>query len=981
MQSHTRAALWSLCAAIALSAFAASAQLEGTQIVFTSQRDANHEIYTMDPDGMNPVNLTNNAAIDNKPAWSPDGSKIAFHSDRDRTAEVYDVYIMDADGTNVTLVTDGVGSNSDPDWSPDGSQLTFQSDRAGSWDIYTIDIGGTNLTPLMADGYSDTTPAWSPDGSQIIFVSDRTGSNDIYSVSPAGGTPVAIIEHAAIDGFPAWSPDGSQIAFHSYRDLNGIADIYIGDANGTNPVTNIWRLTEDPVEAQEPSYAPDGSAIAFRTRRHGTGAIQIYTIDLTTLVETRVTDTATSETSPEWSPFAGPFVTVSTPINGDVLPAGTTSTALAVSITNHASPGYWAWQLDTPFPDTGAIPAGATSVPTGDTDTIPGLTDSTTQTVYVALVDGTTDQLLDATTEPGSRASVTFHVGPSLIAVVDPSGVLDFGTTETPLIVQTTAHADPGYWAWQLGTPFPASGAAGGTLVTTGDTDTITGLVDGGEYTVYVALVDAAGDLLSPSVTADSDFIIGPPPDGVTVVNSQGAAGTPVVIPIQIYDVATAGDSITAVDLSLTFDATILTPQTDGTNTTGASLGPVVPVGWTIEQFEPSAGQINISLAADFGNPVTGPGVIVNVGFDINAAAVAGATSWLDLIKADLNEGAIASTPVGGSFVVLDIVYGDVTGNGTVSAYDASWVLEYVVNAALTPPVDVTFPIETTAPDWGVQPLTTQEAFDVADVDEDGSLTAMDASYILKAAVGMVALPVTPAAPALHAVPIAYSLDASATSRRPGARITVSLDASSIPELYAGELRLDFDAGLLSLADVVLRSDGDAATRPLLVHRTAEGQVAVAFASARPIESTGSTLDVTFQVTRQMGEPAEGTIRSSRLRLNGARVDTGFSYPFRVEPYRFALMANYPNPFNPETWIPFELSKDADVTVRVYGLDGKVVRTLDLGYKPMGEYRARESAAYWDGRNEVGERVASGVYVYELTAGDQRAVRRMVISK
>ncbi|MAF09382.1 hypothetical protein CMK11_02935 [Candidatus Poribacteria bacterium] len=92
-------------------------------------------------------------------------------------------------------------------------------------------------------------------------------------------------------------------------------------------------------------------------------------------------------------------------------------------------------------------------------------------------------------------------------------------------------------------------------------------------------------------------------------------------------------------------------------------------------------------------------------------------------------------------------------------------------------------------------------------------------------------------------------------------------------------------------------------------------------------------------------------------------------------------MANYPNPFNPETWIPFELSRDADVTVRIYGLDGKVVQKLDLGYQPMGEYRARGRAAYWDGRNEIGERVASGVYVYELLAGEERAVRRMVISK
>jgi hypothetical protein len=586
---------------------------------------------------------------------------------------------------------------------------------------------------------------------------------------------------------------------------------------------------------------------------------------------------------------------------------------------------------------------------------------------------------------------------PPAIAIAAPTAgeVLPAGTTNTPLTVAITDHLAPGHWHWQLDASFPDTGIAGGTHVAAGTlTHTIPELADGESHTVYVALVVDETHALVDATTnagsrADVSFSIDggtPPSDGIAVVNSQGAAGTPVVVPIEIYDVATAGDSITAVDLSLTFDATILTPQTDGTNTTGASLGPVVPVGWTIEQFEPSAGQINISLAADFGNPVTGPGVIVNVAFDVDAAAVAGATSSLDLTKADLNEGAITSTLVSGSFVVLDIVYGDVTGNSTVSAYDASWVLEYVVNYGVATVIQ--FPIETESPDWGVQPLTADEALEVADVDESGApqatpddIAAMDASYILKAAVGMVTLPVTSSAPALHAVPLAYSFDASATSPRPGARITVSLDVSSIPELYAGELRLDFDAGLLSLADVALRSDSSARNRPLLVHRTGEGQVAVAFASARPIESTASTLDVTFQVARQVGEPAEGTIRSSHLRLNGARVDTGFSYPFRVDPYRFELMANYPNPFNPETWIPFELAEDAQVTVLIYGLDGRIVRTVDLGHRPIGEYRSRELAAYWDGRNEIGERVASGVYVYELQAGDRRAIRRMVIGK
>ena len=93
------------------------------------------------------------------------------------------------------------------------------------------------------------------------------------------------------------------------------------------------------------------------------------------------------------------------------------------------------------------------------------------------------------------------------------------------------------------------------------------------------------------------------------------------------------------------------------------------------------------------------------------------------------------------------------------------------------------------------------------------------------------------------------------------------------------------------------------------------------------------------------------------------------------------LLANYPNPFNPETWIPYQLSASADVSVSIYAVDGHLVRRLDLGHQVAGVYRSRSRAAYWDGRNEFGERVASGLYFYTLTAGDFTATRKMLIRK
>ena len=100
-----------------------------------------------------------------------------------------------------------------------------------------------------------------------------------------------------------------------------------------------------------------------------------------------------------------------------------------------------------------------------------------------------------------------------------------------------------------------------------------------------------------------------------------------------------------------------------------------------------------------------------------------------------------------------------------------------------------------------------------------------------------------------------------------------------------------------------------------------------------------------------------------------------------LTPKEMALLPNYPNPFNPETWIPYQLAKPADVTLTIYTSNGTVVRTLMLGYQPVGIYQGKGRAAYWDGKNEVGEPVASGLYFYTLTAGNFTATRKMLIQK
>ena len=125
-------------------------------------------------------------------------------------------------------------------------------------------------------------------------------------------------------------------------------------------------------------------------------------------------------------------------------------------------------------------------------------------------------------------------------------------------------------------------------------------------------------------------------------------------------------------------------------------------------------------------------------------------------------------------------------------------------------------------------------------------------------------------------------------------------------------------------------------------------------------------------------EPLEYTITAEDVRQGWIQLPALIAYEIPAET---ALLHNYPNPFNPETWIPYQLAHAADVTLTIYNTQGMLVRQLDLGYQQAGYYMNRTRAAYWDGRNHLGEAVGSSVYFYHLTAGDYSTMRKMVILK
>ncbi len=240
------------------------------------------------------INLTNNAAIDTRADWSPDGSKIAFDTDRNGNNEIY---VMNANGTGLTRLTNNSYDDSQAAWSPNGSKIAYMSNSSGTYDVWVMDANGSNKTKLTTSGSGKVSgqPAWSPDGSQIAFTSNRTGSTgyDIYVMDADGSNVTKLTTASGDDSEPVWSPDGSKIAFYSNRDGN--TEIYVMNADGSGQT----RLTSSSGTDKSPVWSPDGSKIAFASNR--TGTYQIYMVDADGSNPVQVTSAATDVTFPDWS--------------------------------------------------------------------------------------------------------------------------------------------------------------------------------------------------------------------------------------------------------------------------------------------------------------------------------------------------------------------------------------------------------------------------------------------------------------------------------------------------------------------------------------------------------------------------------------------------------------------------------------------------------------------------------------------------------
>lgn len=235
------------------------------KIAFWSNRPVpeggyNEEIYSMNTDGTELQRLTTDPGQDFHPSWSPDGTQIAWATNRDRFISIYK---MNNNGTNLEKVTPSINTDFlSPSWSPDGTQIGFSYiDRDLSTNgIAKINIDGSGLTKLIENQGVGTVSSgvfWSPDGKQIVYDTHRDGNWEIYTANANGNNQTNRTNNLAVDGSPSWSPDGNKILFVSYR--SGSADLHLMDFDGNN----IKRITDNPGIETDPKWSPDGSRIIF----------------------------------------------------------------------------------------------------------------------------------------------------------------------------------------------------------------------------------------------------------------------------------------------------------------------------------------------------------------------------------------------------------------------------------------------------------------------------------------------------------------------------------------------------------------------------------------------------------------------------------------------------------------------------------------------------------------------------------------------
>jgi Tol biopolymer transport system component len=211
-------------------------------------------LYGFRSDGSGLLRLTHTSGVwDTEPAWSPDGSRIAFtrmYPSRNGRSELW---LMNADGTDQhALGVEGFGAR----WSPDGTQFVFASNKGGNWELYVCAADGTNESRLTTTPADEMSPVWSPAGAEIAFTSNADGDHEIVVMASDGSHRRRLTDNVSDEHYPAWSPDGSLIAFQSDLPGRGHFELYVMDADGAH--SRRVTHTPPPRTAIAPAWRPPG---------------------------------------------------------------------------------------------------------------------------------------------------------------------------------------------------------------------------------------------------------------------------------------------------------------------------------------------------------------------------------------------------------------------------------------------------------------------------------------------------------------------------------------------------------------------------------------------------------------------------------------------------------------------------------------------------------------------------------------------------